>query len=255
VGVSRPCTGTASCAPCSDTYPCDAPDVCTLLPTLIRTSDGNVDITVDVQSPVWAEFDTIEFYVNPRTEKFTINNEQTGAGLIDVNHYGVIPTAVMTAPADFTISTVDDFPAISGAQHLEASYKLSLTDLAEDTWVVVIVRGTDGVSKPLFPVIPNDLKRSTNTMLTQLIDGNLDEDGMTALAFTNPLFIAVHNDGDWTAPGVNFGLCEGLADTCTFASECCSGMCTSGACCLAATLSCTSGSECCSGTCPNKACS
>jgi len=254
VGASPPCTDTASCPPCSDT--CGS-GVCTLLPTLISTSDGKVDITVDVQSPVWAEFDTIEFYVNPTTKQFTIKGEQTGAGKIDVNHYGVIPYYVATKGTDFTVTTVDHVydPPIPGAQHLKASYTLSLTDLSEDTWVVVIVRGTDGVSKPLFPVIPNDLERSTNTTLTQLTtNGNLGEDGMTALAFTNPLFIDV-DDGDWTAPGVNFGLCEDLADTCTFASECCSGMCTSGACCLAATLSCTSGSECCSGTCTSKACS
>ncbi len=226
VGVSA-CTGTASCAPCSDEFTCGS-GTCTQLPTLISTTDGSVDITVDVQSPLWAEFDTMEFYVNPSTKQFTIKNEQTGAGLIDVNHYGVIPTYVKHAGTDFIISTVNDFPAISGAEHLEASYTLSLTGLTQDEWVVVIVRGTDGVSKPLFPVIPNDLKRSTNTTLANLIDGNLGEDGVTALAFTNPLFIDADGVSGWTAPGVNF--CEGTGQDCTTGSECCSTTCTSGAC-------------------------
>ena len=66
-----------------------------------------------------------------------------------------------------------------------------------------IVRGTDGVSKPLFPVIPNDLKTAGNTTLAALTDGNLGENGITALAYTNPLFVDV-DGGGWTPPGVQY---------------------------------------------------
>jgi len=66
----------------------------------------------------------------------------------------------------------------------------------------VLVRGTDGVSHPLFPVLPNSLKTSTNGTLAQLVDGNLGEDGILALAFTNPLYIDGNDDGMWTPPGV-----------------------------------------------------
>ena len=52
------------------------------------------------------------------------------------------------------------------------------TGLTEDVWVVVMVRGTDGVSRPLFPVLPNSLQTSGNTTLANLTDGNLGEDGM-----------------------------------------------------------------------------
>jgi hypothetical protein len=89
----------------------------------------------------------------------------------------------------------------TGSSRLEASTTLSLTGLTEDIWVVVMVKGKDGVSRPLYPVLPNSLKTSTNTNLAQLTDGNLGEDGITALAFTNPLFIDV-DGGGWTAPGV-----------------------------------------------------
>ncbi len=252
VGAS-PCTGTASCAPCSDTFPCTS-GTCTLLPTLISTSDFSVDITVDVQSPVWAEFDRMEFYVNATTERFTIKNEQTGAGLIDVNHYGVIPTYVKTAgagPDNFTVTTVNDYPSIPGAQHLEASYTLHLAGLTQDTWVAVIVRGTDGVSKPLFPVVPNNLEQSTNTTLADLTDGNLGEYGMNALGFANPLFIDV-DGGGWSPPGVNF--CDGPGQTCTLSSPCC-GTCTSGTCCQNTGQTCTANSDCCSTTCTAGACS
>jgi len=90
---------------------------------------------------------------------------------------------------------------VPGASRLEATTTLSLTGLTEDIWVVVLVKGTDGVSRPLFPVEPQSLKTSTNTSLANLIDGNLGEDGLTALAFTNPLFVDV-DGGGWTPPGV-----------------------------------------------------
>jgi hypothetical protein len=80
---------------------------------------------------------------------------------------------------------------------------LSLTGLTEDVWVVAIVRGTDGVSRPLFPVIPNDLSTGSNTTVGDLIDGNLNESGITALAYTNPLFVDV-DGGGWTPPGVQY---------------------------------------------------
>jgi hypothetical protein len=72
--------------------------------------------------------------------------------------------------------------------------------LAVDTWVVVLVRGTDGVSRPLFPVVPNDLDATTNTTLAGLTDGNLGEDGVSATAFTNPVFIDVNGNGLFDPP-------------------------------------------------------
>ena len=73
--------------------------------------------------------------------------------------------------------------------------------------MVVIASGSDGVSEPLFPVLPAGLEQSSNTSLEELIDGNLGEQGTPAFAFTNPLFIDVDGDG-WTAPGVNNRACK-----------------------------------------------
>jgi hypothetical protein len=167
-------------------------------PLTIATVDGAVDIDVEVQSPTWAEFDTIEFYVNSTTTR-TMSNKQSGGGLVSVKRYSITPDFVKSAPGDFTVNTVP--VAGTASSRLEASTTLSLTGLTEDIWVVVMVKGKDGVSRPLYPVLPNSLKTSTNTNLAQLTDGNLGEDGITALAFTNPLFIDV-DGGGWTAPGV-----------------------------------------------------
>ena len=170
------------------------------LPLEIATTDGAVDVTVEVQSPTWAEFNRIEFYVNPVTTKSSVQ-KQSGAGMVALTSYGVTPSDVHDAGVEFNITTTDVVPAVTGASRLEASTTLSLTGLTEDVWVVAVVRGTDGVSKPLFPVIPFDLTATGNSTLANLIDGNLGQNGVPALAFTNPIFVDV-DGGGWTAPGV-----------------------------------------------------
>jgi hypothetical protein len=170
------------------------------LPRTITTTDGSVDVTVQIQSPLWAKFDRVEYYVNTTTTK-SITNKNSGAGTVGVRRYSVTPDFVQNAPADFAVNAVVVDPMVPNASRWEATTTLSLTGLTEDVWVVVLVKGTDGVSQPLFPIQPNSLKTSTNTTLANLIDGNLGEDGMTALAFTNPLFVDV-DGGGWTPPGV-----------------------------------------------------
>ncbi len=183
--------------------------------TLVAAADGKVAVTVDVQSPAWAEFDTVEFYVNSTTQQRILEDLSSGPGqLVDVARYGIAPDVVHTAGAEFTVSLNPGLdPQVPGSDRLEASTTLTLDGvsnptLTEDTWIVVMVKGTDGVSKPLFPVVPNSLKTSTNTSLEDLTDGNLGEDGILALAFTNPLFVDVDNgaaggpDGNYDPPGV-----------------------------------------------------
>jgi len=170
------------------------------LPTLIATNDGNVDVTVEIQTPVWAEVDRVEFYVNSATTK-SVTQRQSGVGMVDVTAYAVTPDFVLTEGVDFTLSSVHVVPSIPEAWRLEGNATLSLTGLTDDVWVVAVVRGTDGVSRPLFPVVPNDLRTTGNTTLANLTDGNLGENGIMAMAFTNPLFVDV-DGGGWTAPGV-----------------------------------------------------
>jgi len=219
-----PCTDTMDCPPCRATADCGVGETCTVLPTTISTTDGDVDLTIDVQSPEWAEFDRIELYINTTTTRNTTNNVQTGAGLIDVNRYSLTPDMVFNAPGDFTVSS-EAAPGTSSSR-LVASLTVELTGLSDDTWVVVMVSGTDGVSKPLFPVVPNSIFskacsndpcrscatnanclgggicNTVNSSLGDLIDGNLDQCGMLARAFTNPIFIDADGIGGWTAPGV-----------------------------------------------------
>lgn len=170
------------------------------LPRTIETTDGSVDVTLEIQSPIWAEFDRIEIYVNSATTK-SVEQRQSGIGFVDVTSYAVTPDYVLEAGVDFTVTPVDVVPSVPGAQRLEAVANLTLNGLTEDVWIVAVVRGTDGVSRPMFPVVPNDLRSTGNATLADLTDGNLGEDGMLALAFTNPLFVDV-DGGGWTAPGL-----------------------------------------------------
>ena len=163
-------------------------------PLTIATTDGAVTINVDIESPTWAEFDTVEYYINPVTTRSS-SIKQSGAGPVSVKRYAITPTTTQS------VSPVPVPVAGTSSSRLEASTSLSLTGLTQDIWVVVMVKGTDGVSRPLYPVIGNSLKTNTNTNLAQLTDGNLGEDGIEALAFTNPLFIDV-DGGGWSPPGV-----------------------------------------------------
>jgi len=167
------------------------------LPTLISTIDGAVDVTVTVKSPAWAEFDRIELYVNNAPEP-----DDHDSDLATPNRYRVCPDHAQNVVP----MVVNDFPGIPGATHLEASHTFNLAGLTTDTWIVVMVRGTDGVSRPLFPVVPNSLNTGGNGSLAALTDGNLGEGGMPALAYANPLYVDV-DGGGWTAPGLAFGTC------------------------------------------------
>jgi hypothetical protein len=192
------CTSVEDCPPCTDTAQCGVGETCTALPTTIETTDGEVEIRVDVQSPAWAEFDTIEFYINTTTTLRTLTGIETGAGQINLKRYSITPDVVHVKDTDFTV----DSEVVNGSTRLEAETELNLNGLTEDIWVVALVKGTDGVSKPLFPVVPNSiLGAGTNDTVADLLDGNLNESGITALAFTNPIFIDV-DGGGWDAPGV-----------------------------------------------------
>jgi hypothetical protein len=185
--------------------------------TIVSAADGKVEITVDVQSPTWAEFDRIEFYLNSATTQTILANRRVGPNLfVDAARYAIGADVVHNDGAEFNVSTVTGLvPSVPGSDRFEATTTLTFdglggnpAPLTEDTWIVVMVKGTDGVSKPLYPIIPNSLKTSTNTTLANLIDGNLGEDGILALAFTNPLFVDVDDgaagppDGDYDPPGV-----------------------------------------------------
>lgn len=162
---------------------------------------GDVVLTATIVTPSWAAVDTVEFYINNQPERTT--------ALDAAARYGVCPNMQVSAgDAGWTAVDVVVNASIPGASRTEITVTLTLDDVDEDTWIVAVARGTDGVSEPLFPVLPASLSQGSNATLADLTDGNLDEAGVPAFAFTNPLFIDVDGDG-WTAPGVANASCSG----------------------------------------------
>ncbi len=157
-------------------------------------SGSDVTVTLNVTTPDWAAVDAVDFYINNQPER----TSEPGKAA----RYGVCPSVTVNAgDANWqqVEVAVDGLEASGGRFEIEV--QLTLDNLTEDSWLVAIVHGTDGVSPPMFPVVPEDIDRDSNTTLEDLTDDNLGEGGVLAYAFTNPLLIDVGGDG-WTPPGV-----------------------------------------------------
>ncbi|MCX2980467.1 hypothetical protein EYC98_06215 [Halieaceae bacterium IMCC14734] len=156
------------------------------------TAGSDVVLTATVSTPQWAQVDMLEFYINNQPVRVPGSAAR----------YSVTPDQVI---ADGDIGWISAEVVVDatlpGASRTDITVTLTLDAVTEDTWIVAVARGNDGISEPVFPVLPASLRRSSNATLEDLIDGNLGEDGTPAFAFTNPLFLDVGGDG-WVAPGV-----------------------------------------------------
>ncbi len=162
--------------------------------TTVTSANGAVDLEIHVQAPLWAEYDRIEVYANAPTNVTGTN------GGVPVS-YGATPALTFDLGAGgFTRSIVNVFPSIPGAQRFETTKTVSFTGLTQDTWFVVLVKGRDGVSRPMFPVFPQDLAQGSNTTVAALMDGNLGENGTMSLGATNALYADVDGVPGFHAP-------------------------------------------------------
>lgn len=162
-------------------------------PTQIASSNRSVDLEIHIQAPLWAEYDRIDIFANAAT---TVAATNDGVPTL----YGAVPTRTLHRGEDFAVIETDVFPDIADARRLETLVTARFDELAGDTWFVVVVRGTDGISRPMFPVMPSGLARSSNSTVADLIDGNLGESGVLALAFTNALYADVDGVPGFQSP-------------------------------------------------------
>ncbi len=168
--------------------------------TMPVDAGSDVILTATISTPEWAPVDIVEFYVNNQPERTT--DIGTAA------RYGVCSNAQVSAgDAGWEAVEVVINESVQGASRTDITVTLTLEDITEDTWVLATVRGTDGISPPLFPVLPASLNTDSNLTLEDLTDGNLGESGTPAFGFTNPLFFDVAGDG-WTPPGVANAPCS-----------------------------------------------
>lgn len=159
--------------------------------TLVAITDPvqGVELEIDVQAPAWAPYDRIEVYANATTIPAPTQPDVPEL-------YSSTPAVTLNAGVDFTVVSTDVFPGIPGATRLSTTVTVPFPNLAGDTWFTVVVKGTDGVSNPMFPIYPRNLDSGSNTTLADLLDGNLGEQGVMALGGTNALYV----DADGT-PG------------------------------------------------------
>src|SRR5262249_11452933 len=101
--------------------------------TMVPTNDGSATVDVTVKSPFWAPFDKVEFYYNNAPQRYDHDNDPATR-----DRYRVIPNFTQNVSP----TLIDDYPLIPGAKHWEATAQLNLAGLTQDTWVVVLVRGT-----------------------------------------------------------------------------------------------------------------
>jgi hypothetical protein len=145
------------------------------------------DLEIRVQVPTWARFDRIEVYANGASApdaKGPVSPYLFSAGPAAVTLFEGDCDPDTTGDGDFDLTKVNVHPSVPGAERHEVTHTVPFTSLAGDTWFVVVVRGTDGVCPPMFPVYPR----------------SLDSGGTMALGVTNALYLDV-NGGGFQPPG------------------------------------------------------
>ena len=155
--------------------------------TAVTSTDGSVDLEIRIQAPTWAEFDTVEVYVNAPTTPVDPAAPYEFSATPDVVLVEGDCDATTVGDGDFDIDTV----AVAGAARQEVSMVVPYRGLTQDSWFVVLVRGSAGQCEPMFPVYPSSLSAAANTTLTDLLDGNLGEGGVRAMGVTNALYADV----------------------------------------------------------------
>ena len=162
---------------------------------LTRTGDthmtdaaGNVELDIRIQAPLWAAFDEVQIYSNAVTNVVDAAEPYLYGATPDIQLFEGDCDATTTGDGDFDVSVINVEAAISGADRLEANLTIPFGGLTEDTWFVVVVKGTDGLCPAMFPVYPASLATASNSTAADLMDGNVGEMGVLALGATNALY-------------------------------------------------------------------
>ncbi|HUR42239.1 MAG TPA: carboxypeptidase regulatory-like domain-containing protein [Verrucomicrobiae bacterium] len=162
-------------------------------------SDGTVTVDITVKSPAWAPYNQILVFVNGDTERHKDQlGQPTSPPRYRVCGPGTAQTYTLNAAgaAGFTRTEVEAIPGNAGSMRFETVKQVTVNNPGGDFWIVVLVRGTRGVSPSMWPVVPNDFEDGADN-----IAGNADDVGVRALAMSNPIYVDV-NGGAWVAPGV-----------------------------------------------------
>lgn len=150
-----------------------------------------VELTIDVQSPEWLTFDTIEVYTH------TTGREAFDGVANTTWPEGRIHKKVALDPLALPVEAV---PGLNGflARRIHVVQKIAVAPAA-DTWFVVFVRGTGGGSSPLFPLAWHGVACDSGT-------GLCAPRSAKAWAYSNPVFVDANGTGAYD----DFPLKQGL---------------------------------------------
>ena len=123
------------------------------------TTDGAVDLEIRVQAPLWARFDRIEIYANAATAPVNPAAPYlfTATPTLTLLEGDCDPATTDEPGDDFDITTVNVHPSVPGGERQDVTLTVPFAGLTQDTWFAVVVRGSDGVCPPMFPVYPRSL--------------------------------------------------------------------------------------------------
>ncbi len=170
--------------------------------TDVATTNGEASLEIRVQAPTWARFDRVEVYANGSSAPDAKSDVPSpylfsaGPPAVTLLEGDCNPaTSDATDGGQFDYTAVNVHPTVVGAERHEVTLSVPFTGLTQDTWFAVVVRGSDDVCPPMFPVHPRSLNTAGNTTLADLLDGNVGENGTMALGVANALYLDVDGNG------------------------------------------------------------
>ena len=201
--------------------------------------DKTVHLQVNVQSPDWMDWDTVEVYVNtdPTPAKDDLSGPWTGtaeefASIIiakdnvgkntirDTTQNHLEPKYIYTP--DFTFKRGGGGGTQILTQNVSGGVRTAVINqditLHEDSWIVVLVKGSDQ-AQTIFPYAPKAIKTQGADFAPEHFLDTLDAErsstatispspdvigGSKAFAFTNPILVDIDGDG-WKAKYVRSG--------------------------------------------------
>lgn len=171
-----------------------------------------INLKIDVRSPAWAWFDTIEIYTNTEPLPADDDGVSVFGGVASdpksffapyhVPKFYYEPQYIYTTGDNSLPNWKEDEGVISASVDVDLSF-------SEDTWIIVFVSGNKGVEgfRSTFPVVTKSIADPTKmkapqdgwTLNALVTDPHMES---SAWAFTNPIFVDV--DGDQNNDGNPF---------------------------------------------------
>ena len=186
-------------------------EVGSVIGKVIEASGGEVTLTIEVEAPMWAEFDTIEVFANATPELGAdVTSLPPVACFTPVAQDDLDPAdPCASAPLGATVLDVSPVEVAPGFDRWEATVNVTLSAAeliypegatGQDAWVVVRARG----NRAIYPLLLSGAITAGN--LETLVSGSDDEVraalegiGISATAFTAPVFLDL-DGGGYRAP-------------------------------------------------------